>query len=55
MLRGIVGFALPLSRLEGKGKMSQNRPAEDRAGVVEGLTEQGRAEVAALIRAPGAL
>ena len=32
--------------------MSQNRPAEDRAGVVEGLTEQGRAEVAALITGP---
>jgi len=54
MLRGIVGFAIPLTRLEGKWKMSQNRPAEDRAGVVEGLTEQGREEVAALIRAPEA-
>jgi transcriptional regulator len=54
MLRGIVGFALPLTRLEGKWKMSQNRPAEDRAGVVAGLKEQGRDEVAALIRAPGA-
>jgi transcriptional regulator len=54
MLKGIVGFALPLTRLEGKWKMSQNRPAEDRAGVVEGLTEQGREEVAALITAPRA-
>ena len=32
MLKGIVGFALPITRLEGKWKMSQNRPAEDRAG-----------------------
>jgi transcriptional regulator len=55
MLRGIVGFAIPISRLEGKWKMSQNRPAEDRAGVVEGLTEGGREEVAALIRGPGAV
>jgi transcriptional regulator len=49
MLKGIVGFALPIVRLEGKWKMSQNRPAQDRAGVVDGLTEQGREEVAALI------
>jgi transcriptional regulator len=55
MLKGIVGFAIPITRLEGKWKMSQNRPAEDRAGVVEGLTEGGREEVAALIRAPDAV
>ena len=52
MLKGIVGFALPITRLEGKWKMSQNRPAEDRAGVVQALTEQGRGEVAALITGP---
>ena len=50
MLSGIIGFALPISRLEGKWKMSQNRPAEDRAGVVEHLHEEGRSDVAALIR-----
>jgi transcriptional regulator len=49
MLRGIVGFALPIARLEGKWKMSQNRPAQDRAGVVAGLEAQGRAEVAGLV------
>jgi transcriptional regulator len=49
MLRGIVGFALPITRLEGKWKMSQNRPAEDRAGVVEGLRAEQRADVADLI------
>src|SRR3546814_4465381 len=31
-LKGIVGFELPIARLEGKWKMSQNRTAEDRAG-----------------------
>ncbi|MET0964429.1 MAG: FMN-binding negative transcriptional regulator [Noviherbaspirillum sp.] len=36
-LKGIVGFRLPISRLEGKRKMSQNRSAEDRAGVAAGL------------------
>ena len=41
MLRGIVGFALPVTRLQGKVKMSQNRPAEDRAGVVAGLRSDG--------------
>ena len=49
MLKGIVGFALPIARLEGKWKMSQNRPAQDRAGVIDGLQEQGREDVAALI------
>jgi transcriptional regulator len=49
MLRGIRGFAMPISRLEGKWKMSQNRPAEDRAGVIDGLREDGRDDVAALI------
>ena len=36
-LRGIVGLRLPITRLEGKRKMSQNRTEEDRAGVVMGL------------------
>lgn len=49
MLKGIVGFALPITRLEGKWKMSQNRPAEDRAGVIAGRTAEGRDDVAGLI------
>ena len=49
MLKGIVGFSLPIARLEGKWKMSQNRPAEDRAGVVTGLNAEGREDVAALV------
>ncbi|EFH09225.1 FMN-binding negative transcriptional regulator, partial [Teichococcus cervicalis] len=32
-LRGIVGLRLPIARLEGKRKLSQNRGAGDRAGV----------------------
>jgi len=43
-LKGIVGFELPVVRLEGKWKMSQNRSAEDRAGVVEGLRREGGIE-----------
>ncbi|MFC5694467.1 FMN-binding negative transcriptional regulator [Pseudomonas sp. GCM10022186] len=37
MLRAIVGFALPIRRLEGKWKLGQNRSAADQAGVREGL------------------
>lgn len=36
-LRGIVGVRLPISRLEGKRKMSQNRSQADRKGVAAGL------------------
>ena len=41
MLKAIVGFELPIARLEGKWKMSQNRPAADRAGTIAGLTAEG--------------
>jgi len=41
-LRGIVGIRLPVARLEGKRKLSQNRNAEDRAGVAQGLAESAR-------------
>ena len=37
-LRGIVGLWMPITRFEAKSKMSQNRNAADRAGVVEGLS-----------------
>jgi transcriptional regulator len=36
-VRGIVGFELPIARLSGKWKVSQNRAAADRAGVTVGL------------------
>jgi transcriptional regulator len=49
MLRGIVGIALPIARLDGKVKMSQNRPAADQAGVVEGLRLDGQDELAAAV------
>jgi transcriptional regulator len=42
MLRGIVGFRFAITRLEGKWKMSQNREAKDRDGVVEGLGRRAR-------------
>jgi len=55
-LGAIVGLELRLTRLVGKWKMSQNRPAQDRTGVVDGLQreggEAGRA-IADLVRGAG--
>ena len=51
-LRGIVGLRLPITRIEGKRKMSQNRPEADRLGVATGLGASEKPqdrEVAALI------
>ncbi|QIK75564.1 FMN-binding negative transcriptional regulator [Nocardioides piscis] len=42
-LRGIVGVELTVSRVEGKAKLSQNRTRADRAGVVDGIRQGGRA------------
>ncbi|MBR0797890.1 FMN-binding negative transcriptional regulator [Bradyrhizobium jicamae] len=36
-LRGIVGLRMPVTRIDAKRKMSQNRKLEDRAGVIAGL------------------
>lgn len=47
-LRGIVGLRLPIARLEGKRKLSQNRPAEDRQQVTSGLAASERASDLAL-------
>jgi transcriptional regulator len=41
MVRGIVAFEIPIARLEGKWKLSQNRPAADRKGVIKALRTQG--------------
>ncbi|HEX2690816.1 MAG TPA: FMN-binding negative transcriptional regulator [Kofleriaceae bacterium] len=56
MLLAIVGIEIPISRLEGKWKVSQNRPPEDRAGVAAGLDTGGdpmRQAMAELVRARG--
>lgn len=39
MLGGIVGIEIPIARVVGKWKVSQNRPEPDRRGVVAGLSE----------------
>jgi transcriptional regulator len=48
MLRGIVGIRFEIVRLEGKCKMSQNRSAVDREGVVRGLRARDGADDVAL-------
>jgi transcriptional regulator len=41
MVRAIVGVELQVTSIEGKWKLSQNRTAEDVAGVVAGLASRG--------------
>jgi len=53
MLTAIVGFVVPISRLEGKRKLTQNRSAADIAGVRDGLAASAKPnenEVARLMR-----
>ncbi|HEU5016640.1 MAG TPA: FMN-binding negative transcriptional regulator [Pseudolabrys sp.] len=40
-IKSIIGVEIPIERIEGKWKVSQNRPAVDRAGVVAGLRADG--------------
>jgi transcriptional regulator len=48
MLRGIVGFRVELTGLEGKWKLSQNRPPEQRERVVRALREEGGEDARAI-------
>lgn len=50
----IVGFEIAITRLTGKWKVSQNQPAQNQAGVIEGLNNSGlpdAKEMAALVAA----
>ena len=52
-LGAIIGIEIPITRLVGKWKVSQNRPTQDRDGVVEGLLQEGghsAAAIASLVR-----
>ena len=53
MLQGIVGFELPIARIEGKFKFGQNRSADDRRGMLEHLRagDAESQELAAMIAA----
>jgi transcriptional regulator len=48
-LKAIVGLVLHITKLEGKAKLSQNRPKADQVGVVAGMTRENP-KLAAVMR-----
>ena len=48
MLKGIVGFEIPIDRLEGKFKLSQNRTVADQRRVAQALNDSGSEDGQAL-------
>lgn len=48
MLGGVVAFALPIERLEGKFKISQNRPADEIPGIIDALRKSDDAGARAM-------
>jgi transcriptional regulator len=50
LLRGITAFAIEVTRVESKRKLSQNKSPADRAGVIAGLRSMGTEADAALAR-----
>ncbi|MBI5439375.1 MAG: FMN-binding negative transcriptional regulator [Nitrosomonadales bacterium] len=54
LIKAVVGTEIVITRLTGKWKASQNQPAQNRAGVIEGLggcAHRDAAEMAALVEA----
>ncbi len=57
-LKGIIGIEVPITAIEGKWKVSQNRNEADRRGVAEGLEAEGSeaaGAMAAMVREWGGL
>lgn len=54
LIAAIVGIEIVIGRLAGKWKISQNQPAQNRAGVIDGLRAGGCSEMAALVERAGA-
>jgi transcriptional regulator len=50
-LKGIVGLEIEITAIEGKWKVSQNRPVPDRVGVAAGLAASGDSSMAELVEA----
>ncbi|MGH1572652.1 FMN-binding negative transcriptional regulator [Methylobacterium sp. P31] len=48
-VRALVGVEIPITRIEGKWKMSQNRPEADRTGVIAGFRAEGETVLAGLV------
>ena len=58
LLGAIVGIEVPIRLLQGKWKLSQNRPQQDQQGIVQGLSAQegdAAASLAKMIRDTGAV
>jgi transcriptional regulator len=45
----VLAFEIPIERLEGKFKLSQNRPPADRAGVMREFAKDGHTAVAEML------
>jgi transcriptional regulator len=54
MLKAIVGIEMPIERLVGKWKVSQNRGAPDRLGTAAGLQQRGDEQSRAMAELVGA-
>jgi len=55
-MKGIIGVEIEIAAIEGKWKVSQNRPVADREGVVAGLGEKsGQEDMVDLVRRYGGL
>ena len=50
LLRSILGIVLNVEAVTGKFKLSQNRPAADRAGAIEGARARGEKSLAGLMQ-----
>ena len=49
-IAGIVGLEVEIQRIEGKWKVSQNRPEADRSGVAAGFEANGNASMSRLVK-----
>jgi transcriptional regulator len=50
-LHAIVGLEMVIEHVEGKAKLSQNRPVEDQDGVIAGLRDEGAGREASVANA----
>ena len=49
--QAIVGIEIVVDRVEAKAKISQNRPEQDRLGVLDGLAADPHQDAAPMVRA----
>jgi transcriptional regulator len=49
-LHSIIGIEIQIRHIEGKWKVSQNRPAADQAGVAEGFSAEGQQLMSELVK-----